>query len=86
MGTGSREDLPAVDTGMIPTQFVSGVLPPRLEGGVYIVDVYECRGDERIVVARFAMTQEAYQRSVATALTPVASALGVLTPRATLDS
>jgi hypothetical protein len=85
MGMGSRDEFPVVDTGMIPTQFVSGVLPPRLEDGVWIIDVYECRGAERIVVARFAMTQEAYQRSVATALTPVASALGVAL-RARLDS
>jgi len=86
MGTGSRDEFPVVDMGTIPTQFVSGMLPPRLEGGVWIIDVYECRGNERIVVARFAMTQEAYKRSVSVALTPVASALGVLTPRVTLDS
>ena len=79
-------ELPVVDSGMIPTQFVSGMLPPRLEGGVWIIDVYECRAGERIVVARFAMTQEAYQRGVATALGPVASALGVFNPRAALDS
>jgi len=83
---GMRDELPAVDCCIIPTQFVSGILPPRFDHGVWIVDVFEDRNNERIVIARFAMTEAAYQRSITVALTPVAERLGILTPRVTLDS
>lgn len=83
---GMRDELPAVDCCIIPTQFVSGILPPRNDGGVWIVDVFEDRKNERIVVARYAMTDAAYRQSITIALTPVAERLGILTPRVTLDS
>lgn len=68
-------NIPAIDAGLIPTQFVSGILPPRFEGGVYVVEVYEERCGHAMVVARFAMTEMVYQTSVAKALAPVATAL-----------
>lgn len=74
MGVSVRE-LPAIDAGVVPTQFVSGILPPRMEGGVYVVEVYEERCGHAMVIARFAMTEAVYQTSVAKALALVATAL-----------
>lgn len=79
-------DLPAVDAGLVPTQFVSGIRPPRSDGGVWIVEVYEERCGEALIVARFVMTAEAFQRSVQTALAPVATALGVFLPQVGLNA
>lgn len=74
LGFVARE-LPAIDAGVVPTQFVSGILPPRVEGGVYVVEVYEERCGHAMVIARFAMTEAVYQSSVAKALALVATAL-----------
>lgn len=74
MGMSDTEP-PAIDAGLIPTQFVSGILPPRFDGGVYVVEVYEERCGHAMVIARFAMTESAYQTSVARALAPVTTAL-----------
>lgn len=80
---GIREtELPAVDAGLVPTQFVTGIRPPKLCGGVWIVEVYEERCGEAVIVARYAMTETAYLASVTAALAPVATAVSLLPLRA----
>lgn len=84
---GIREpELPTMDAGLVPTQFVSGIRRPRFDGSVWIVEVFEERCGERLIVARFVLTEEAYQRSVKTALDPVATALGVFVPNVGLNA
>lgn len=81
-----RTELPAVDAGLVPTQFVSGIRPPRFDGGVWTVEVYEERCGEALIVARFVMTEAAFQKSVRMALAPVATALGVFLPQVGLNA
>lgn len=76
MGMSDTEP-PAIDAGLIPTQFVSGILPPRFDGEVWTIEAYEERAGERFIVARFILSQGGFMRTVASAVAPVASAFGL---------
>lgn len=82
----SAEELPAIDAGLIPTQFVSGIRTPHFDGDVWTLEMVEERGGELLIVGRYVLTQAAFLRMAGMAVAPVATAFGLPRPQTRLDA
>lgn len=79
-------ELQAMDAGLIATQFISGIRTPRFDGEMWTVEVYEERGGEVMIIARYVLTPSAFIKA-AMALAPIADAVGTgSSPRMALNA
>lgn len=79
-------ELPAVDAGMIPTQFVTGVRAPKFDGEIWTVEIFEERGGEAVVIARFVLTPSKFTEFATTIAAPVLGSLWRPGSRSTLNA
>lgn len=78
-----RERAPIVEPVFVPTQMISGILPPVCAGDHFVVTLYEERptADGRVewfVRHRFAFSRGDYIKAVWTAVSPVQTVMNLV--------
>lgn len=83
VGFSRRGGPTTIEPVFVPTQMISGILPPVCTGENYIVTLYEERATdegrvERVILHRFALTRGDYIKAVWTAVSPVQTVLNLV--------